>query len=76
VPHVVGGAHPGHSLLPATIGMAALEEQQLASVTVVTAAKRLDRRGGLFVIQMTPRTRVRILDKHGFSDLWSALLKR
>eukprot|EP00442_Polarella_glacialis_P000348 CAMPEP_0115155298 /NCGR_PEP_ID=MMETSP0227-20121206/67810_1 /TAXON_ID=89957 /ORGANISM="Polarella glacialis, Strain CCMP 1383" /LENGTH=895 /DNA_ID=CAMNT_0002566345 /DNA_START=132 /DNA_END=2816 /DNA_ORIENTATION=+ len=58
---VVGGAHPGHALIQCgpDIDIASrVQEAELAQVTVVTCAKRLDRRTDLFQVQVVPRSRV------------------
>lgn len=60
IPHIVGGAHPGHSKIPASkshfeSGQLALEEETLSALSVFTCVKRLDCRSGLLAIQQVPR---------------------
>ena len=57
-PLVVGGIHPGHSMIPREEFDQKLEKEFLAAVCVSTCVKAMDRRSDLFQIQQMPRQRI------------------
>ena len=60
---VVGGIHPKHSMIRAGADVSEgqpliLDKDTLSTISVVTAIKRIDKRGDLFELQHLPRNKV------------------
>lgn len=61
-PLIVGGAHPGCGLVRRADAPQNLEKEKLATLSVATCLKGLDRRTDLWQVQQVPRLRVTNMD--------------
>lgn len=56
---IVGGNHPSFSKIPCSkLSDIDLQQENISTVSVVTAVKRLDKRTDLFAVQQIPRSRL------------------